>query len=364
MTATTKQRVVSALAALAIVEFAAAQGCVGDVVADGRVDGGDLGTLLANWGSVTSSAVSAACDLHPDGIVDGADLGVLLAAWGPCPVPVVPSWATLVQAQPDAAVVTVPALRQAILSSGFAWRVRDTSTQIEMVLIPPGVFAMGCSASNQHACSSAEDPVHIVTISSPFYLGRYEVTQSQWTARMGSNPSFLQSATSQVPSALVPNRPVENVSWNGIQTFLAVTGLRLPTEAEWEYSYRAGTATAFHGLAGSSGGTNDEALVSGIAWHDTNSSGQTRPVGGKAGNGFGLHDMSGNVWEWVNDWYSPTYYATSPAQDPQGPATGSARVLRGGAWDSWAQWARSSYRISEPPMYGYNDFGFRVARNP
>ena len=118
------------------------------------------------------------------------------------------------------------------------------------------------------------------------------------------------------------NRPVEAVSWNTIQGFLSATGMRLPTEAEWEYAYRAGTTTAFHGWAGQPAGTNDDSLVGNIAWYSSNSGGQTRPVGGKAANGFGLHDMAGNVWEWVSDWYGSSYYASSPLEDPQGPTSG------------------------------------------
>jgi formylglycine-generating enzyme required for sulfatase activity len=215
-----------------------------------------------------------------------------------------------------------------------------------------------------------------VTLTNAFYMGRYEVTQAEWTARMGSNPSFFQSASAQVPAAQVPNRPVERVSWTTIQGFLSATGMRLPTEAEWEYACRAGTTTAFHGwlaqsvganddtLLGNTAGTNDDTLVGNIAWFDSNSNGQTRPVGGRAPNGFGLHDMSGNVWEWVNDWYSGTYYASSPSTNPPGPATGSFRVLRGGPWNYGSYYLRSSVRGRNTPGSSTFVFGFRVARTP
>jgi formylglycine-generating enzyme required for sulfatase activity len=265
---------------------------------------------------------------------------------------------------PDPAIVTSGSLRKAIAATGLPWRVRDNLTNIEMVLIPPGSFNMGCSASNQFGCQSAENPVHAVTLTNAFYIGRYEVTQAQWTARMGSNPSFSQSASAQVPAAQVPNRPVEQVSWNTVQGFLAATGMRLPTEAEWEYAYRAGTTTAFHGWPAQTAGTNNDTQVGSIAWFASNSAGQTRPVGGKAPNGFGLHDMSGNVFEWVNDRYSSTYYASSPSTNPPGPATGTNRVLRGGSWDNVTNNLRSSTRNNTTPGSAGDVLGFRVARAP
>jgi formylglycine-generating enzyme required for sulfatase activity len=285
--------------------------------------------------------------------------------------PAVPSWATLIEAAPNPDVVWDDDLRGAILATGYAWRVKDTATQIEMLLIPPGTFQMGCSASNAYGCNSSENPVHTVSLTNAFYMGRYEVTQAQWQARMGSNPSYFQSASSQVPAAQVPNRPVDTVSWNTIQGFLAQTGMRLPTEAEWEYAYRAGTTTAFHGYTGkfhgytgNPSGTNDDNLVGNIAWYNANSNGQTRPVGGKLPNGYGLHDMSGNVWEWVNDWYGSTYYSSSPQNNPTGPASGSSRVVRGGSWTNFTDNLRASSRYFVTPDLASGNIGFRVARDP
>jgi formylglycine-generating enzyme required for sulfatase activity len=281
----------------------------------------------------------------------------------------VPSWATLIEAAPDPAVVTSATLRAAITATGLAWRVKDTATQMEMLLIPPGSFQMGCSASQSFSCYSDENPVHTVTLTNAFYLGRYEVTQAQWQARMGSNPSYFQSSSSDVPVDQVPNRPVETVTWNsvaGAGGFMAQTGMRLPTEAEWEYAYRAGTTTAFHGFTGYLSGTNSDSLAGNIAWYSSNSNSQTRPVGGKAGNGFGLHDMGGNVWEWVNDRYSNSYYASSPAQNPPGPSSGSSRVARGGSWSfSFStDHLRASYRSGTTPSLTYDDVGCRAARSP
>jgi formylglycine-generating enzyme required for sulfatase activity len=325
---------------------------------DAAVDGADLGTLLSNWGGVEGQG-----DINGDGVVDGADLGILLTSWGSCII--VPSWATLIEAQPDPAVVWDADLRAAISATGFAWRVKDTATQIELLLIPPGEFLMGCSGSQRYSCGSSENPVHTVTLPNAFYLGRYEVTQAQWEARMGSNPSYFQSATTQVPPAQIPERPVEQVSWNQIAGpggFMAQTGLRLPTEAEWEYAYRAGTTRAFHGFTGFPDGTNDDSQVENIAWYSSVSNIQTRPVGGKLGNGFGLHDMAGNVWEWVNDWYGS--YSAGTQTNPIGPTNGSYRVIRGGAWKDIPPELTASNRNGSTPDNTVNYLGCRAAKFP
>ena len=265
---------------------------------------------------------------------------------------VVPSWATLVEAMPDPAVVTDVTLRAAISASGLAWRVRDTATQMEMLLVPQGTFVMGEAGW--------AEPVHSVTLTQAFYLGRYEVTQGQWVAKMGSNPSAFQGAS--YPDAA--NRPVEQVSWNTIQSFLSATSMRLPSEAEWEYAYRAGTTTAFHAMPGYPNGTNDDNQGGTIAWCSSNAESQTHAVGGKAANALGLHDMSGNVWEWVNDWYGSTYYSVSPSTNPLGPVSGTYRVYRGGSWYNNTNFVRCSYRNNSTPVHTYYLFGFRVARNP
>jgi len=275
-----------------------------------------------------------------------------------------PSWATVLEPLPDPAVVTNATLRSAIIATGHPWRVRDETTQIELLLVPPGTFNMGCSPSSLYGCFPAESPVHSVTLTSAFYIGRFEVTQSQWTAVMGSNPSSFQSPNGQVPIDQVPSRPVERVSWIDVQGFLASTGSRLPTEAEWEYACRAGTTTAFHSMPGLPDGTSLDSQVGTIAWFGSNSINQTRPVGLKSANALGLHDMSGNVWEWVNDWYSATYYSSSPAVNPPGAATGTFRVIRGGDWGSLSESLRSSYRFIAAPSVTSQFGGFRIVRNP
>jgi formylglycine-generating enzyme required for sulfatase activity len=308
--------------------------------------------LLASWGSADPFA-----DLDGNGLVNGADLGTLLANWGATPFGGgsclgTPAWATLVEYFPDPAVVTNPTLRAAIISSGRPWRVRDTATQMEMVLVPQGTFVMGEAGW--------AEPVHSVTLTQAFYLGRYEVTQGQWVAKMGSNPSYFQGYSDSA------NRPVEQVNWNTIQSFLNATGMRLPSEAEWEHAYRAGTTTAFHSMPGYPNGTNDDNQAGTIAWHYSNTCAVdgcgTRAVGGKAANALGLHDMAGNVWEWVNDWYEG--YSSGAQTNSLGPMSGNDRVLRGGSWTNPTSGVRSSSRGSLTPDSSNSSLGFRVARAP
>jgi len=344
----------------ALLAFPAAGQCPGDVVETGVIDGIDLAAVLGAWG--TSGQGSFDTDTNDDGIVDGIDLATVLGGWGACPVPQVPSWATLVQAAPDPAIVASSSMRAAIVASGWAWRVKDTATQMEMLLIPPGTFSMGCSPSMQWPCSSAELPVHSVTLTNPFYLGRYEVTQAQWSEVMGGNPSTYRYASAYVAEIDVPRRPVETVSWNTVQEYLAAVGMRLPTDAEWEYAHRAGTATAFHGFAGHPAGTNDDSLLGNIAWFSDNANWQPRPVGGRQGNGLGLHDMAGNVSEFVQDWYAE--YTAKPQIDPQGPASGDHRVIRGGSCFHQSFVCNSYARQGMAPGSGLYETGFRVARNP
>lgn len=358
MTTSTSSAPISAsflvLATTASVALAAASArgqCPADLDANGVVNGADLAGVLAAWGPCAQCSE----DLDGNGVVAGSDLGQVLVAWGECPV-TVPSWATLVEARPDPAVVTDPKLRAAIAATGLAWCVRDTATQVEMLLVPPGTFQMGCTmGSDQYACVARELPSHQVTLTNAFYLGRYEVTQAQWTATMGSNPSNFRGQSDS------PSRPVEVVGWFAIQGYLGATGFRLPTEAEWEYACRAGTQTPFYN------GSTDDNTVGALAWMNINTCGGapgcgTRPVGGRLANALGFHDMLGNVWEWVSDWYAN--YTGDAQTDPAGPASSTHRVLRGGAWLGDTGSARSSYRYRVTPGIQAYDVGFRVARTP
>jgi len=222
---------------------------------------------------------------------------------------------------------------------------------LEMVLIPAGSFTMGDDSGD-----SDERPVHRVTITKPFYLGKYEVTQEQWQAVMGNNPSRFRGA----------KNPVEMVSWNDCQAFIAKlnqkyagTGRRfsLPSEAQWEYACRAGSTTRY-------GFGDDETALDEYGWFRNNSGGTTHPVGQKKPNGWRLHDMHGNVWEWCEDRYDSGYYKNSPTADPTGPASGSYRVIRGGYWYADARYCGSALRGRSTPACRYNDFGFRLASVP
>jgi formylglycine-generating enzyme required for sulfatase activity len=522
-------RAVAGMLALTVAMEAGAQSCTGDIVADGKVDGGDLGVLLSNWGPVVpTSPASVASDIDGNGQINGADLGLLLSNWGYCPVtisgispnqgcvaggteititgtwlgqasavkvggvactgvtpisattlkattpagqlgpaavsvttpagtwtasqtftympasvssivpnqglaaggtlititgqylglstgvtiggvpttnvtvvnantltavtpsgsvgpadvvitggkgeltvtdgfhyvsqPIVPAWADLVQSLPDPAAVTDPGLRARIVASELAWKVRHRTSGIEMVLVPSGSFIMGSTAADPEAMLNHEAPAHQVTISRAFYLGVCEVTQSQWTAMMGNNPSYFQGPA--YPNAA--NRPVETVSWVMTQGFLASTGLRLPTEAEWEYACRAGTAGPRYGSL------NEVAWWGGGAWNEQsfggNSGGETHVVGTRGANALGLHDMLGNVCEWVRERYSD--YNSLPAIDPQGPDSGTVQIIRGGSWWSNSGYTRAAVRstfyfpFDSYPTTESNQYGFRVARNP
>ena len=306
-----------------------------------------VAAVAMTFGLSTSSVQGGAggpcaSDINGDGRIDGADLSQLLADWGQCPV-VVPAWATLLEAAPDPTVVTDANLRAAIVASGFAWRIRDNSSNIEMLLVPGGTFMMGCSPGDAD-CLADESPAHQVTLTNAFYMGKTEVTQAQWQSTMGSNPSSFSGFSDS------PSRPVEQVSWNTIQNFNSATGLRLPTEAEWEYACRAATTTARYGVL------ND------IAWNSLNTGPTTHAVATKLPNALGLYDMLGNVCEWCQDWYGP--YSSASVTNPTGPATGSSRLLRGGAWRGNPSFCRGSQRGEYGLDIADLAFGFRAVRTP
>ena len=225
---------------------------------------------------------------------------------------------------------------------------------MEFVGIPPGRYRMG--STSRHA-DRDEQPVTRVRITKGSYLGKYEVTQAEWQAVMGNNPSRFSGCGSC---------PVERVSWEDVQAFIGrLNGMwgggryRLPTEAEWEYAARAGTTRDTYEGNLTEGSGND-AVLSRIAWYDENSGSRTHPVGQKAPNPWGLHDMLGNVWEWVGDWQGT--YLGGAVTDPAGPASGSDRVLRGCSWDFGARNCRSASRLGLSPGFRDDDQGFRLLR--
>ncbi|MCD4824941.1 MAG: formylglycine-generating enzyme family protein [Phycisphaerae bacterium] len=238
---------------------------------------------------------------------------------------------------------------------------------MKLAHIPAGTFMMGSKDSTEEVAKKGrakvdwckdEGPQRLVTITKPFYMGIYEVTQEQYQAIMGKNPSHFKGA----------KNPVEKVSWNDAVSFCKAlsrkTGkmVRLPTEAEWEYACRAGTTTPFN--TGSTISTNqanydgDYTYGNGRKCVDR---GKTISVGSFKPNAWGLYDMHGNVWEWCRDWYKVSY-ANANTRDPQGPNSGTYRVLRGGSWISSPRLCRSASRNWFTPggTFFHYGFGFRV----
>jgi formylglycine-generating enzyme required for sulfatase activity len=268
-------------------------------------------------------------------------------------------------------LVELPAERRAAAELA-AKRAKNARTipdlNLDLVWIAPGTFLMGTPEQrpvvrwfyetrekltkkrNPDDCiNDAERPVTWVTLTQPFWLGRTEVTQAQWAAVMGSNPSYFKG----------DDRPVECVWWDDAMEFCRKLTEReraagrlptsyaytLPTEAQWEYACRAGTTGYYAGD------------LDAMAWYDKNSGGTTHPVGTKQANGWGLSDMSGNVWEWCLDWYGN--YRGGEVTNPRGPTSGSDRVLRGGSWSNDASDVRSALRLYNFP--GDRAVGFRLA---
>jgi len=221
---------------------------------------------------------------------------------------------------------------------------------IEMVWCPPGEFLMGSPEGEEGRLDNERQ--HRVTLTKGFWLAKTECMQGQWESVMGNNPSHFKGE----------NLPVDSVSWNDVQGWLVKMNERhplpegwewdLPTEAQWEYACRAGTTGAY-------GGTG---ILREMGWYHSHGGGETHPVGGKAANAWGLHDMHGNVWEWCRDWYGE--YPTGAVTDPNGPESGTVRVCRGGSWASLAQSCRSANRRVGASDFRNYSFGFRPALVP
>ena len=219
----------------------------------------------------------------------------------------------------------------------------------EMIFIEGGTFTMGCTSEQENDCQDREKPVYQVTLSS-YFIGKFPITQAQWLAVMGSNPSIFK----------VENLPIENVSWNDAQEFIKKLNqitdkqYRLPTEAEWEFAARGGNKTLGYKYSGSNN-------IIDVAWYQDNSNSKTQPVGTKQPNELGIYDMSGNVWEWCSDWYGN--FNNASIINPTGNASGTNRVIRGGCWFNNANSTRVSYRNYNKPDYRNNIFGFRLAQS-
>jgi formylglycine-generating enzyme required for sulfatase activity len=241
--------------------------------------------------------------------------------------------------------------------AGVSWVIPDS----EIVLLPiaPGTFKMGSPASEEGR--DPDEKLHQVTISRYFWMGKFEVTQEQWTSLMGSNPSVFKDSGKDAP--------VDSVSWHDAMAFCKKLNEReaaagrlpagysytLPTDAEWEYAARAGTSTAF-------GGTSEKVKLGDIAWYWENSKHRTHPAGQKKPNAWGLHDMHGNVFEWCSDWVEN--YSAANTTDPVGQTAGSHRVVRGGSWEEPSRCCRSAFRDWKAPGDRYWFLGFRVVLRP
>lgn len=232
-------------------------------------------------------------------------------------------------------------------------RAGDTRTfdGIQFQWCPPGTFTMG-SPENEVGRDDDETQ-HTVTLTEGFWLSTFEVTQDQWLDVMESNPSSTDGG----------DHPVESVSWNDVQEFLinlnaakATEAYRLPTEAQWEYAYRAGTATRFYW-----GEDSDGTETGDHAWYSDNSGSATRSVGGKEPNAWGLHDMSGNVWEFCQDLYGE--YPEDAVTDPEGPDTGQFRTMRGGSIFNDRKFCRAAERQTVNPNSAIGTVGFRLVRS-
>ncbi len=240
--------------------------------------------------------------------------------------------------------------------NGLAEKLREKAqlftvngVKFTMIQVEGGTFTMGATPEQGGDAWDIEKPAHRVTLSS-FSIGQTEVTQELWEAVMGSNPSRFEGA----------KLPVEYVSWNDCQVFIeklnALTGLNfsLPTEAEWEYAARGGNKSQGYKYSGSNN-------LDDVAWYDGNSGRTTHDVATKRANELGIYDMSGNVWEWCQDWYGWDYYSSSPSSNPTGPASGSRRVYRGGSGLNSAGGCRVAYRSGNFAGIRYNYLGFRLA---
>ena len=252
----------------------------------------------------------------------------------------------------DSSVLQIPSKNNTdsplpyINSSFVNYTETANNLNIEMVAVQGGDFTMGCTPEQGGVCSNNEKPQHRVTISD-YYIGKYEVTQSQWKAVMGKNRSRFKG----------DDLPVENVTWTEVQEFIrrlnAQTGkqYRLPTEAEWEYAARGGNKSREYMYSGS----ND---LDRVAWYGSNSDRKTHVVGTKSANELGMHDMSGNVCEWCSDWYGN--YNSDAQTNPTGASSGSYRVFRGGSYYKNEFGSRVTYRDSFIPGFRDGDLGFRL----
>ncbi len=304
-----------------------------DVNFDRRANFLDLALFTEGWKLRMTSPFADPRDLNHDTVIGGGDLLVyrtsrLAVVPTPTPVPVPGKLG-------DTIIVPLPNLPAG-------------AQPLEMVLIKAGRFTMGSPGTDPDR-DDDELPQHPVTLTYDFYIGKYEVTQAQWEAVMGSNPSTFPGR---------PDNPVDQLSYRDGLEFIRrlnqkyMGKFRHPTEAEWEYACRAGTTTRFYW-----GG--DAGAIDSYAWYVGNTS-ETMPVGSKRPNAWGLYDMAGNVFEWCSDWSGP--YPVAEQTNPPGPAYGSYRILRGGSWFHDAVLCRSASRYAVSGDVRFRYYGLRLVR--
>lgn len=304
-----------------------------DVNRDLRSNWLDLVLFTEGWNLRTTSPFNDPRDLNHDTAIDANDLLLFQQDWRtivptPTPVPVPGKLG-------DTIIVPLPNLPPG-------------ARPLEMVLLKAGSFTMG-SPANDPDRDSDELPQHTVTLTYDFYIGKYEITQAQWEAVMGSNPSTFPGR---------PDNPVDQLSYRDGLEFIRrlnqkyLGKFRHPTEAEWEYACRAGTTTRFYW-------GNDTREIDAHAWYQGNTA-STMPVGSLAPNVWGLHDMAGNVFEWCSDWMGP--YPAAAQTNPVGPPSGFYRILRGGSWFHEAKLCRSASRFAVSGDVRFRYYGLRLVR--
>ena len=319
-----KKTITTILLALCLTVPAWAAGLRGDVTGDNTVDVSDVAALID---CLLKGKTAANGDVNRDGTVDVSDVAGLIdyllkGTW--------PGGD-----EPQGEVITV------------------NGVSFTMMPVEGGTFTMGGTEEQGGDASNKELPVHQVTLSS-YSIGQTEVTQELWVAVMGNNPSYFSSRNGYAENLQLP---VEYVNWNDCQTFIAklnqLTGkhFRLPTEAEWEYAARGGNKSRHYKYVGSSN-------IDEVAWYTGNSGSTPHIVATKAPNELGLYDMSGNVWEWCQDWYGT--YSGDAQTNPTGPEIGAYCVYRGGCWASLAKYCRVSHRGGHDPSLRYSTDGLRL----
>lgn len=304
--------------------FCIAQAAIlGDVNQDNKVDIEDVNEII---NTILIDETTPLTDVTGDGITDVEDLNLVINIILETPVEPLPTHYVV------------------------------NGVEFDMVNVEGGTFNMGATSEQGSDAQEWEYPVHQVTLSN-YQMGVTEVTQELWIAVMGTNPSKFTGNT---------QRPVEYVRWTECEEFinklneLTSAHFRLPTEAEWEYAARGGNKSKGYKYAGSTS-------LGSVAWYTYNSSSATHPVATKSPNELGLYDMSGNVWEWCNDWYEQPYPTDEPVTDPTGPASSewNCKVYRGGGWNSDAASCRVSNRANGSYngfFTRYNHLGLRLAQ--